>query len=128
MLVYRKVLFEVQSGDVFVHGLALANVNQGIALGMDDEPAGGIHMLARRVVEDGEVGELGDAAKGVGHEPLAVLREARDELVEVEDPSDITTPLMASSSLAGVLREGVMEVESRMIEAIMCALQLCPMR
>ena len=53
---------------------------------MDDEPAGGIHVFARRVVEDGEVGELGDAAEGIGHEPLAVLREAGDELVEVEDP------------------------------------------
>ena len=69
-----------------MHGLALANVDQGVALGVDDEPAGGIHVFARRVVEDGKVGELGSAAEGTGHEPLAVLREAGDELVEVEDP------------------------------------------
>lgn len=70
---------------MFVHGLALANVDQGVALGMDDEPAGGVYVFARGVVEDGEIGEFGDAAKGVGHEPLAVLREARNESVEVED-------------------------------------------
>ena len=70
---------------MLVHGLALANVDQGVALGMDDEPAGGVHVFARGVVEGGEVGELGDAAKGVGYEPLAVLREARNKLVEVED-------------------------------------------
>ena len=86
IFVYRKVLFEVQSRDVFVHGLALANVDQRIALGMDDEPAGGVHVLARGIVDDGEIGELDSVAKGIGHEPLAVLREAREELVEVEDP------------------------------------------
>ena len=71
---------------MFVHGLALANVDQRIALGMDDEPAGGVHVLARRVIDDREIGELGGVAKGIGHEPLAVLREAREELVEVENP------------------------------------------
>ena len=71
---------------MLVHGLALSNVDQGVALGMDDEPTGGVYVFARGIVEDGEVGELGDTAKGVGHEPLAVLREARDESVEVEDP------------------------------------------
>lgn len=86
MFVYRKVLFEVQSRDVFVHGLALTNVDQRIALGMDDEPAGGIHVVTRGIVDDGEIGELDSVAKGIGYEPLAVLREAREELVEVEDP------------------------------------------
>ena len=71
---------------MIVHGLALANVDRRVALGMDDEPAGGIHVFARGVVEDGEVRELGDAAKGVGNEPLAILGEARDELVGVEYP------------------------------------------
>ena len=71
---------------MLVHGLALANVDQGVVLGMNDEPAGGIHALARGVIEHGEIGELGGAAEGVSHEPLAVLREARDELVGVEDP------------------------------------------
>ena len=85
MLVYGEVLFEVQSRDVLVHGLALANVDHGVALGMNYEPAGRIHVFARGVVEDGEVGELGNTAEGVGHEPLAVLRGARDELVRVED-------------------------------------------
>lgn len=85
VLLYREVLFEVQSGDVLVHRLALANVNQCVTLGMDDEPTGGIHVFARGVIEDREVGELGDAAEGVGHEPLAVLRGTRDESVEVED-------------------------------------------
>lgn len=70
---------------MLVHGLALANVDQLVTLGMDDEPAGGIYVFARGIVEDGEVGELGDTAEGVGHEPLAVLGGARNELVEVED-------------------------------------------
>ena len=71
---------------MLVHGLALANVDQGVALGMNDEPAGGVYVFARGVVEDGKVGELGDTAKGVGYEPFAILREARNELVGVEDP------------------------------------------
>ena len=85
VLVRGQVLFEVQSRDVLVHGLALTNVDQGVALGMDDEPAGGIHVFTRRVVEDGEIGELGVSTEGVGHEPVAVLGEARDQLVGVED-------------------------------------------
>ena len=70
---------------MLVHGLALANVNERVTLGMEDEPTGGVHVFARGVVEYGEVGELGDAAEGVGYEPLAVLREARDELIDVEN-------------------------------------------
>ena len=85
---------------MLVHGLALANVDQSIALGMDDEPAGGIHVLAGRIVDDGEIGELGHAAKGIGHEPLAVLREAREELVEVEDP------LRHNDTLDGIEQSG----------------------
>ena len=85
---------------MLVHGLALADVDQGITLGMDEEPAGGVHVLARRIVEDGEVGELGDAAKGIGHEPLAVLREAREELVEVENP------LRHNDTLDGIEQSG----------------------
>ena len=85
VFVRRKALLEVQSGNMLVHGPALANVDQGISLGVNDEPAGGIHVFAGGVVEGGEVGELGDSTKGIGHEPLAVLREARDELVGVKD-------------------------------------------
>ena len=68
-----------------MHGLALTGVDQGVALGMNDQPAGGIHMFTRGVVEDGEIRELGVSTKRIGHEPLAVLREARDELVRIED-------------------------------------------
>lgn len=71
---------------MLLHGLALTNVDQGVALGVDDKPTGGVHVFARGIVDDREVGELGDAAKCAGHEPLAVLGEARDELVGVEDP------------------------------------------
>ena len=70
---------------MLVHGVALVNVDQGVALGMGDEPAGGIYVFARGVVEDGEVGELVDTAESVGHEPLAILGGTCDELVGVED-------------------------------------------
>ena len=85
---------------MLVHSLALARVDQGVALGMNDEPAGGIHVVTRGVVEDGEVGELGDSTEGIGHEPLAVLGEARDELVGVKDA------LRHNDALDGVKHSG----------------------
>lgn len=85
MFVNREVLLEIQHGDVFVHRLALTNVDQGVTVGMNEEPAGGIHVFAGGVVEHGEIGKLGVSAKRIGHEPLAILGEARDELVGVED-------------------------------------------
>jgi hypothetical protein len=57
---------------------ALASVDQGVTLGMNNETGTHVVASARGAVEYGEVGELEDSTKGVGHELLAVLREAQD--------------------------------------------------